>query len=233
MSDHNTLKTLQGGLIVSCQALAHEPLHSPFIMAKMALAAQEGGAVGIRANSVADIAAIKEAVSLPVIGLIKQDYPDSEKYITPTAKEVEALVKVGADIIAIDATARPHPCGQSLETFFTPLRRAFPNQLFMADCAAYEEALFAQDLGFDLAGTTLCGYTQNTRGQALPAFDLLARLGQALTIPLIAEGGIATPEALQKALSIPKVFAAVVGTAITRPQEITRAFVRAISPTLI
>ena len=101
------LDNLKGKLIVSCQALDNEPLHSPFIMSRMAVAAEEGGAEGIRANSVADIAAIKQLVSLPVIGIIKRDYPDSEVFITATMKEVDELMSVGPELIALDATARP------------------------------------------------------------------------------------------------------------------------------
>ena len=106
------LDNLKGKLIVSCQALDNEPLHSPFIMSRMAVAAEEGGAEGIRANSVADIAAIKQLVSLPVIGIIKRDYPDSEVFITATMKEVDELMSVGPELIALDATARPRPGGQ-------------------------------------------------------------------------------------------------------------------------
>lgn len=101
------LDSLKGKLIVSCQALENEPLHSPFIMSRMALAAAQGGAAGIRANSVADISAIKEIVSLPMIGIIKRDYPGSEVFITATLREVDELMTVEPEIIALDATARP------------------------------------------------------------------------------------------------------------------------------
>ena len=103
------LDSLKGKLIVSCQALENEPLHSPFIMSRMALAAAQGGAAGIRANSVADISAIKEIVSLPMIGIIKRDYPGSEVFITATLREVDELMTVEPEIIALDATARPRP----------------------------------------------------------------------------------------------------------------------------
>lgn len=109
------LDSLKGKLIVSCQALENEPLHSPFIMSRMALAAAQGGAAGIRANSVADISAIKEIVSLPMIGIIKRDYPGSEVFITATLREVDELMTVEPEIIALDATARPRPGGQTLE----------------------------------------------------------------------------------------------------------------------
>ena len=97
-------KEIKGALIVSCQALADEPLHSSFIMSKMALAAKQGGAKGIRANSVVDIRAIRKEVDLPIIGIIKRDYPDAEVYITATMREVDELMAVQPEIIALDAT---------------------------------------------------------------------------------------------------------------------------------
>ena len=113
----NTLEQIKGGLIVSCQALPHEPMHSSFIMGRFARAAVEGGAVGIRANTKEDIAEIKKNVSVPVIGIVKRDYPDSEIYITPTMKEIEELLTVNPEIIAIDATKRERPNGESLADF--------------------------------------------------------------------------------------------------------------------
>ena len=109
------LERIKGGLIVSCQALPEEPLHSSYIMSRMAYAAMEGGAVGIRANSVADIREIKKTVDLPVIGIIKKVYADSSVYITPTMEEIDALAACGADIIATDGTLRMRPQGESLE----------------------------------------------------------------------------------------------------------------------
>ncbi|MDD4369177.1 MAG: N-acetylmannosamine-6-phosphate 2-epimerase, partial [Oscillospiraceae bacterium] len=109
MNNEQILSLLAGGLIVSCQALPDEPLHSAFIMSRMAQAAKEGGASGIRANSVEDIRAIKAEVALPVIGIIKADYPDSDVYITPTVREVQDLLAVRPEIIALDATDRLRP----------------------------------------------------------------------------------------------------------------------------
>ena len=228
MNKTEIFNQLRGGLIVSCQALETEPLHSSFIMGRMARAALEGGAVGIRANTVEDIAEIKSTVSLPVIGIIKKVYSDCPVFITPTEREVEALVRAGAEIIALDATDRLRPDGKTLEETFAPLRRAYPDQLFMADCAAFQEAKRAENLGFDLAGTTLCGYTENTKGVAIPNMELIRQMGAELRIPVIAEGGIWEPEQLHKILRLQGVLAAVVGTAITRPREITRRFVQAI-----
>ncbi|MFC4098107.1 N-acetylmannosamine-6-phosphate 2-epimerase [Paenibacillus xanthanilyticus] len=217
---------INGKLIVSCQALPEEPLHSPFIMGRMARAAALGGAAGIRANSVEDIREIKKEVALPIIGIIKQVYDGSDVFITPTAKEVEALFREGVDMIALDATDRIRPDGATIEQAFPMLRRAFGDQLFMADCATFEEAARAAELGFDCVATTLSGYTAATRGRALPDLEMAERLVKTVSVPVIAEGGISTPEEL-KALFGVGVHAAVVGSAITRPLELTRRFVAA------
>lgn len=227
MNNEQILSRLAGGLIVSCQALPDEPLHSAFIMSRMAQAAKEGGASGIRANSVEDIRAIKAEVALPVIGIIKADYPDSDVYITPTVREVQDLLAVRPEIIALDATDRLRPGGLTLQDFFLPLRQAYPHQLFMADCSTVQEARQAAELGFDLVSSTLAGYTADTRGQALPALDMIRELAQDDSVPVIGEGGIWTPEQLQAVLQA-GALAAVIGTAITRPREITRRFVRAL-----
>ncbi len=165
------LDSLKGKLIVSCQALENEPLHSPFIMSRMALAAAQGGAAGIRANSVADISAIKEIVSLPMIGIIKRDYPGSEVFITATLREVDELMTVEPEIIALDATARPRPGGQTLEELVTQIRARYPSVLLMADIATVEEAVTAERLGFDCVGTTLYGYTAETARHVLAESD--------------------------------------------------------------
>lgn len=227
MSKMETLEKIKGGLVVSCQALPHEPLHSSFIMGRMAYAAALGGAVGIRANSVSDITEMKKLVDLPIIGIIKQDYENCNVYITPTAKEVESLIEIGVDIIATDATFRTRPNGVSLEEFFLPLREKYPNQLFMADCATFEECENAKRLGFDIVSTTLRGYTEDTKGFAIPDYDLIKRLVRELDMPVIAEGGIWSPEQLKQAIDC-GVWCAVVGTAITRPMDITKRFVAAI-----
>ncbi len=228
MDKNEILQRIQNRLIVSCQALSDEPLHSSFIMKRMAVAAQEGGAGGIRANSPQDIAEIKEAVDLPIIGLYKVVYSDSDVYITPTMKEVDELVKVGADIIAVDATKRPRPNGKTLEAFFKEVKQKYPSQLFMADTSCYEEGVKAKELGFDIIGTTMSGYTAYTKGVKLPNYDLMTRYVQDLHTPIIAEGGIWTPEQLKAAMDI-GVWAAVVGTAITRPREITRYFLNCLA----
>jgi len=223
------IEKIRGKLIVSCQALPEEPLHSSFIMSRMAYAAMLGGAGGIRANTVEDIAEIKKVVDLPIIGIVKKVYPGpcENLYITPTIKEVEQLIECGVDIIAIDATIRPRPDGKTLDEMFSILRDKYPNQLFMADCSNYEEGVHAEELGFDFVGTTLAGYTDYTADTKLPAIPLMKKLVNNLDVPVIAEGGIWSPEQLKTAMNT-GVLAAVVGSAITRPMEITRHFLKAL-----
>ena len=218
---------LEGRLIVSCQALKEEPLYSSYIMSRMAYADMLGGAVGIRANTVVDIEEIKKTVDLPIIGIIKEVYGDCDVYITPTMKEIDALAACGVEIIATDATCRQRPDGRTLEEFFIEVREKYPDQLFMADCSNYEEGIRAAEIGFDLIGTTMNGYTSYTLGAQLPNIDLMKRLVKDCGKPVIAEGGIWLPEQLKAALDA-GVLAAVIGGAITRPMEITKRFVSAI-----
>lgn len=221
------LKKIKGGLIVSCQALSSEPLCDPYIMAKMAYAAKLGGAVGIRANTVIDIAAIKKTVDLPIIGIIKSVYDDSDVYITPTMKEVDELVNIGCEIIATDATKRLRPNGETIEDFFVKVREKYPNQLFMADTSCFDEGKAAAELGFDLIGTTMAGYTPYTKGRTLPDLELIEKYSSELGKPIIAEGGIWTPDDLKNVYKN-GAFSAVCGTAITRPMDITKRFVKAL-----
>lgn len=217
------LNQIKGGLVVSCQALDSEPLHSSFIMGRMAKAAVEGGAVGIRVNGPDDIAEVKKTTTVPLIGLWKQDYDDSEIYITPTMTEIDALAEAGVDIIATDATDRIRPGGITLDSFFKEVRAKYPDTLFMADCSTYEEGVKAEQLGFDIVSTTLAGYTKETAGRELPDFDMLKKLIDSLSIPVICEGGIWEVAQLQKAFEL-GCHCAVIGSAITRPQLITKRF---------
>ncbi len=221
------IKKIKHGLIVSCQALKTEPLYSSYIMSRIAYAAKEGGAVGIRANTPEDIIEIKKTVDLPIVGLFKVDYDNSPIYITPTEKEIDALIKVNPDIIALDATDRIRPDGTTISEFFFKIRKKYPDMLFMADCACYEDGIRAEKLGFNFIGTTLCGYTEATKGTEIPNYELIGKLSSKLKIPVIAEGGIWTPEQLKAAFTS-GAYAAVVGTAITRPRDITRRFVKSI-----
>lgn len=216
------IEALRGKLIVSCQALPEEPLHSSYIMSRMAYAAYVGGASGIRANTVADIHEIKQTVDLPIIGIIKEVYGDNPVYITPTMKEISALVTEGVDIIAIDGTKRKRPDGNTLEALMKEAKEKYPKQLFMADISSVEEAVEAEKLGFDFVGTTLVGYTEYTKGN-LPLVEL-EKVLKSVSIPVIGEGNLDTPEKAKNALQL-GAFAVVVGGAITRPQQITKKFV--------
>ncbi len=213
----------QGGLVVSCQALEDEPLHGAQIMAAMARAALQGGALGIRANSPADIAAIRAAVDLPIIGLYKEQIPGSPIFITPTLRHARAVAEAGADIIALDATLRPHPVGLDAAGLIRQVKDATGKPV-LADVASYADGLAAWQAGADAVSTTLSGYTADSPQQEEPDFALLARLAANLPIPVLAEGRIATPAQAAHALNL-GAFAVVVGSAITRPQWITRQFV--------
>ncbi|PAD39534.1 N-acetylmannosamine-6-phosphate 2-epimerase [Terribacillus sp. 7520-G] len=219
------LNEVKGNLIVSCQALPDEPLHSSFIMSKMALAAKQGGAKGIRANSKEDIIAIKKEVDLPVVGIIKRDYDDSTVYITPTYKEIDELLESGCEMIALDATRRKRPENIGLAQLVQYVREKNPSIQLMADAAALEDAKQAEQLGFDCVSTTLYGYTEETSSKKLHAddFEFLSRIIENVSIPVIAEGNILTPEMARRCLQI-GAYAVVVGGAITRPQQITERF---------
>ncbi|AYB37938.1 N-acetylmannosamine-6-phosphate 2-epimerase [Brevibacillus laterosporus] len=221
---------MKHGLVVSCQALPDEPLHSAFIMGRMARAAEEGGAVGIRANTKEDIAEIKKQVNLPIMGIVKRDYPDSEIYITPTMKEIDELIEIGCEIIALDATDRIRPIGKTLEQFVQEVKEKYPHQLLMADIATLQEAKKAEELGFDFVSTTLVGYTPQSIGHRLydNDFALLKEMLTCISVPMIAEGNILTPDMAKRCLEL-GVYAVVVGGAITRPQQITKRFVDQIS----
>lgn len=223
MTREQVFQQIKGKLIVSCQALEQEPLHGSEVMAKMAMAAHMGGAAGIRANGADDITAIKKAVDLPVIGLVKRDYPDSEIYITATKKEVDELLHAGVDIIALDATSRIRPNSETLESLFTYIKAN--DILVMADISTFEEGKRAADLGADCVSTTMSGYTSYSPQKKEPDFYLLKKLVKELSIPVFAEGRISTPEEAKHALDL-GAHAVVVGSAITRPQEITKGFAK-------
>jgi N-acylglucosamine-6-phosphate 2-epimerase len=230
------LARLRGGLIVSCQAQAGEPLFGAEIMARMAVAAREGGAVGIRSNTPVDIRAIRAAVpDLPLIGLYKVVVAGfDDVYITPRLEDAVAVADTGADIIALDATLRPHPRrageGYTAATAAELIRevKARTGRLVMADIATVADAIAAAEAGADVISTTLSGYTDDSPKLDGPDIDLVRRLvALRLPIPVIAEGRIYAPEQA-RALLDAGAFAVVVGGAITRPQQITRRFADAL-----
>ena len=219
---------LPQGLIVSCQALPDEPLHSSFIMSKMALAAYQGGAVGIRANTKEDIQAIQQEVDLPIIGIVKRDYEGSKVFITATSQEVDELIESGCEVIALDATTQTRP-KESLSELVAYIREHAPNVEIMADISTLEEAKQADELGFDYIGTTLRGYTDYTKGHILyeDNFQFLKDVLEAVDAKVIAEGNVITPEMFETVSNL-GVHCTVVGGAITRPKEITQRFVSAL-----
>lgn len=226
----NRIEQLKGKLIVSCQALPHEPLHSSFIMGRMALAAKEGGALGIRANTKEDIKEIQSQVDLPIIGIVKRDYEDSKVYITPTMKEIDELMEVKPEIIALDATGALRPGGLTLDDFFHQIKEKYPEQLLMADCSTVEEALHADELGFDFIGTTMVGYTEQSKNDKIEAndFEIIKQIVAKAKNKVIAEGNINTPEKAKRVVEL-GVFSVVVGSIITRPQLITKSFAEALA----
>lgn len=223
------VEQLQGKLIVSCQALPEEPLHSSFIMGRMAAAAKQGGASGIRANTKEDITEIKSQVDLPVIGIVKRNYGDNCVYITPTMKEVDELIEAGPEIIALDATEAIRPDGKTLDEFFHDIKVKYPEQLLMADCSTVEEALHADELGFDFIGTTLVGYTKQSQNLKIAEndFEIIREIVAKVKNRVIAEGNINTPEKAKRVIEL-GAFSVVVGSIITRPQLITKSFVEAL-----
>lgn len=207
------LAPLRGGLIVSCQAPVGSPMHEPGVIAAMALASVNQGAVGVRIESPAHVTAVRQRVQAPIIGLWKQQIPGFEVYITPQFYHAEAIAQAGADIIAIDATLRPRPNGETLKALIAKIHTELGKPV-MADVDTLETAIAAVEAGADIVGTTLYGYTENTQQLKPPGFDLLTQLVQTVDTFIICEGGIASAEMAQQAIVI-GADAVVVGTAIT------------------
>ncbi len=216
---------LKRGLIVSCQAREDNPLHGSLFMTAIAQAAEMGGAVAIRANGPEDIGAIKHAVTIPVIGLWKIDIRGFGPYITPTLTSAHAVAEAGADIIALDATLRPHPEG-AVAQYLAKVKSVL-NLPILADIATLEEGIAAAAAGANYVSTTMAGYTSYTVKSNVPDFALIRDLVKAVSVPVVAEGRFWTPEQLKKAFRL-GVHAVVIGTAISNPREITKRFVNAV-----
>ena len=220
------IESLQGKLIVSCQAYMGEPLRHPETMAQMARAAELGGAAAIRCQGLSDIAAIKGRVEVPVIGLWKEGHEGV--YITPTLRHARACIAAGADVVALDATGRPRPDGRTFEETVEALRG---ETLIMADCSCMDDVERALKAGVDIVSTTLAGYTDARPKTAGPDLELLREAVAAAEpygVPVFCEGRIHTLEDAKAAIDA-GAFAIVVGTAITHPTSITSWFAGAIS----
>ncbi|BBM36762.1 N-acetylmannosamine-6-phosphate 2-epimerase [Pseudoleptotrichia goodfellowii] len=229
MNKKEIIEKLKGKLIVSCQALPGEPLYieNDTMMPLMAVAAKRAGAAGIRTNGERDVKEIKKTVDLPVIGLIKKEYEGFSQYITVTMKEIDTLVKAGADIIALDCTMRERGDGKTVNGFIKEIKEKYPDIILMADISTFEEGVNAEKAGVDMVGTTLSGYTPYSEKTDGPDFKLVEKLSKKLDIPVIAEGKIHEPQQAKKMLEL-GAHAVVVGGAITRPLEIAQRFVKAV-----
>lgn len=213
---------LNSGLVVSCQAYEGEPLFGASHMAEMAKAAELGGAIGIRTNGTNEVREIKNTVKVPVIGLNKNYYDGCDVYITPTLEDAIAIHEAGADIVAIDGTNRVRPDGKTLQATITELKKRNIN--VMADISTFEEGVYAAEVGADYISTTLSGYTPYSPQQSNPDIDLVSRLAQAVKVPVVAEGRYSTASEVNRALEAGAHFV-VIGTAITRPQNIVEKYV--------
>lgn len=221
------IKGINKGLIVSCQAKEDEPLSGSQFMAKMALAAELGGAVGVRINTVKDIEAVSKEITIPIIGIIKQTYDGFFPYITPTLKEVNDVYSAGAQIVAVDATKYKKPDGKTTEEFIYDIKENF-NITVMADVSTLEEGIIASKAGADIISSTLSGYTDYTRNTSEepiefqnPDLKIIEQLVDKIDKPVIAEGRFWDHHYAIKAFER-GAYAVVIGAGITRPQIITQ-----------
>ena len=224
----NIINRLKDKVVVSCQAMPSEPLYLEKCMVAMMKSVVKGGAGGLRVAGVRDVKNAKHLFDVPIIGITKPDIIPSNwqeiVYITPTLKEVIELVEAGADIIAFDGTMRERPNGAKLEELIKYVR--INNRVSMADISTLEEGLNAEKLGANILSTTLSGYTQFSQNRgAGPDFELLKQLVDNVNIPVVLEGRIWEPEEVDKAFEI-GAHCVVIGSAITRPQLITKRFVQ-------
>jgi N-acylglucosamine-6-phosphate 2-epimerase len=216
----------RGGLIVSCQAPGNSPLCKPEIIAALAETAEQNGAVGVRIDSPEHIRAVKRIVNIPVLGIYKIVTHSSEVYITPTFNAAKEVAEAGADAIAIDATLRRRPNDECLRDIILRIKEDL-NLPVMADISTLKEGLNAVETeGVDFVGTTLSGYTNNTKHIVKTDFELVEKLAQRLNVPIICEGRLASPDDVRRAFDY-GAFAVVVGGAITGIDQLVQQFVSA------
>lgn len=215
------IESMRGRLVVSCQAYPGEAMRDSRTMEQVAAAVVTGGAAAVRAQGLADIAAIAARVDVPVIGLWKDG--DDPVFITPTLAHAVAVAEAGAHVVAIDGTRRPRPDGLSLAQTVAALRERVPGVLVMADCGSLDDALEAQAAGADVLGTTLAGYSGERPSTTGPDLDLLEQMVAHCHLPVMVEGRVHTPAHAAEAIAR-GAFAVCVGTAITHPTTITRWF---------
>lgn len=224
----NIINRLKGKVVVSVQAMPSEPLYLEKCMVAMMKSVIKGGAGGLRVAGARDVRNAKRLFEVPVIGLTKPDVIPANwqeiVYITPTVKEVIELVEAGADIIAFDGTMRKRPENTKLEDLIKFIK--INKRISMADISTLEEAQNAEKLGADILSTTLSGYTQfsQNRGEG-PDFELLKELVEKTNLPVVLEGRIWQPEEVTKAFEL-GAHCVVIGSAITRPQLITKRFIQ-------
>lgn len=217
---------IKKGLIVSCQAPQESPLCQPEIIAAFALCAEQNGAVAVRIDSPEHISAVKEKVSVPVLGIYKIVEPHSDVYITPTFEAAQKIAEAGADIIAVDATLRARPNDEKLEILVERIRHELGLPV-MADVSTFAEGVNAEKIGCDFVGTTLSGYTAETaHNNSAPDFELVEKLAGNLRVPIICEGRLRKPEDVAKAFEC-GAFTVVVGNAITGTDWLIREYVKA------
>lgn len=225
---HPVVSQLENRLIVSCQAYPGEPMRDPRTMAQVAAAVVSGGAAAVRIQGLDDIRHTRNAVDVPIIGLWKDGHDGV--FITPTLNHCRKVLANGADIIALDGTARPRPDGLSFAETVARLRE-ITDAPVMADCDDVASAMTAAECGVDIVGTTLAGYTGTRPKTDGPDLELLAELSTRLEgsgCVLIAEGRIHAPAQARECRDA-GAFAVVVGTAITHPASITGWFCEALT----
>jgi N-acylglucosamine-6-phosphate 2-epimerase len=215
------LESLRNGLIVSCQAHGDHPLRDPTIIAALAACAERGGAAGIRADGPEDVAEIKRRVSLPVIGIYKQELTAERFFITPTLDHARELAEAGADLIALEATFENRPDDRELGRLLSSIHTELDVPV-MADISVFEEGARAWEMGADLVATTLSGHTQQSQDRKKPDLELIGSLAEA-GIRVVCEGHLKTPEHVSAAFGR-GAFCVVVGTAITDPVAVTSWF---------